>query len=511
MINKTNAEYDAIVIGSGIGGMAAAIRLCQRDKRVLLLEASDRFGGYSRPVVFGGYKFDLGIHYLGKLGPGEEFRRLLDELGLEELEFIELDPDGFDTYIFPDYEFKFPKGRERLAARLIRDFPREEKGIQAYLDTIERVDEATTPSAMAKGGLLNWAAFLLKHPIILRHSRVSYQTFLDSIIDDQRLKAVLSAPLFDVAVGPVDGSSAVVMSAWTYYLNGAYFPKGGSEGLCEAFVKRSIELGANLVPSSLVTNMTRKNDLWIVKTEGGEEYTGRVVVSNADPKTTICSLVARELVPNSAYRKAAALVPSGSVCAAYVGTDINLTEMGFTNGNVAQFADWNVQAVYDSWLGDSDPMVKGLSFINSPTVRDPGADLAPEGHHTLQVFMGGSYRAFKKLAASSSDEEISQFKKEIGDQLVRQAEQQIKGLSDHITMIECVTPLEVEGRVKAVEGGIYGPAHIPSQMGLGRFPSMQCGVEGLFLAGAGTLGGGLLNSAASGYYAAEKSLDYLRE
>ncbi len=52
-MNRIVPEYDAIVVGSGIGGLAAATRLSQRDQRVLLLEASNDFGGYTRPVVYG--------------------------------------------------------------------------------------------------------------------------------------------------------------------------------------------------------------------------------------------------------------------------------------------------------------------------------------------------------------------------------------------------------------------------------------------------------------------------
>ena len=88
MISKI-AEYDVIVIGSGIGGLTAATRLAQNNQRVLVIEASSDFGGYIRPINIGEYSFDMGLHYLGKLGQGELFREILDKLGLENLEFVE--------------------------------------------------------------------------------------------------------------------------------------------------------------------------------------------------------------------------------------------------------------------------------------------------------------------------------------------------------------------------------------------------------------------------------------
>jgi phytoene dehydrogenase-like protein len=78
-------------------------------------------------------------------------------------------------------------------------------------------------------------------------------------------------------------------------------------------------------------------------------------------------------------------------------------------------------------------------------------------------------------------------------------------------MIECITPLDCKDRVRSVRGGMYGPAHIPSQMDMNRFYPLTCGVDGLFLAGAGTISCGLLFCAASGYFATEKGVAYLKK
>jgi all-trans-retinol 13,14-reductase len=349
---------------------------------------------------------------------------------------------------------------------------------------------------------------------MIKYGRQIYLSYLDSIIGDHRLKAVLSAPLFDIALGPGQASTATAMSVWGYCLHGAYYPIGGSKGLRNAFVNRLRRMGADLVHSSPVTNLTKKNKSWVVKTEQGDEYTSRVVISNADPKETICSLVNRKLVPSRIFRKAKDLQPSRSTFSVFVGTDLNLIETGFTNGNITQFADWDLTSYYNGWSGNSAPAVERAYYINSPSVRDPEGGLAPQGHHTLQILADCSYEAFEKWATIGDEtnrKDYVDYKKELSDKLVKEAENHIEGLSDHISIIECITPLDCKDRVRAVRGGMYGPAHIPSQMDLGRFQTLTCGIEGLFLAGAGTIGCGLLYCAASGYYAAEKSLDYLKQ
>ena len=83
------ADYDAIVIGSGAGGLSAALKLARSDYSVMLLEAMPSFGGYLNPFRRKGYTFDTGLHYLGELGEEDRFWRLLDELGVvESMKFV---------------------------------------------------------------------------------------------------------------------------------------------------------------------------------------------------------------------------------------------------------------------------------------------------------------------------------------------------------------------------------------------------------------------------------------
>lgn len=506
-------EYDAIIIGSGIGGLSAAIRLAQREYRVLLLEASSQFGGYIGPVVFEDYVFDIGIHYLGKLGPGEAFRKLLDKLGLDELEFVELDPDKFDRYIFPDYEFHFCRGRDALTDRLNRDFPGEEKGIRQFLDIVDKVDQATVPEKMVRSSFASWIPYLLLHPVVLRYGRMNYQEVLDRITANKKLQAVLSAPLFDIAIGPRGASAISAFWVWSYYLNGAYYPRGGSLALRDAFVQKLHDLGAELVHSAPVTSISRKSEEWLVRTEQGDEYRSQVVISDVDPGVTIGSFLDRELVPNRIFKKAAQLQPSGSIVSVFLGTDLDLPALGIATGNIVHFGQWDIDIVFKGWLGNTIPEAKKGFFINSPSVRDPEGGFAPEGHHTLHLLMGASWESFGKWASLEPEQrgrEYEALKKRISEQMVIEAERYIPGLSQHITFSECFTPLECTDRVRAVKGGIYGLAHSPAQIGLGRFQSLTCGVDGLFLAGAGTFGCGLLFCAASGYLAAEKAVAHLR-
>jgi phytoene dehydrogenase-like protein len=90
------------------------------------------------------------------------------------------------------------------------------------------------------------------------------------------------------------------------------------------------------------------------------------------------------------------------------------------------------------------------------------------------------------------------------------AERYIPALSQHIDFVEYATPLSNKYWVNAVRGGNYGPDQTPDQVGMGRFITFTAGIAGLFLAGAGTIGGGIMPSVASGIQASQKAATYLR-
>ena len=138
-------DYDVIIIGSGAGGLAAAVPLAQAGQRVLVCEQHEVPGGWTHSFTLQGYRFSPGVHYIGEVQPGGSLRRVYEGLGVsQDLEFCELNPDGYDHIYIDQERFDFPKGKANLAARLRDRFPKESSGIDGYLNTVVGLMESAS-------------------------------------------------------------------------------------------------------------------------------------------------------------------------------------------------------------------------------------------------------------------------------------------------------------------------------------------------------------------------------
>lgn len=504
------ADYQAIVIGSGAGGLSAALALARSGLSVLVLEAMPSFGGYLNPFRRKQYTFDTGLHYLGQMGKGEPFRNLLDALGIgDKVDFVELDPEGFDRYAFPDYEFRLCKGKERFRDKLIGDFLKEERGIHKFFEVFDKILKAMDASESVEGGPLRMLGFLLKHPVMIRYSRIPYQKLLDEVTSDRRLQAVLTANFGTYGLPPARASVMPAVAVWGHYLDGAYYPKGGSGALRDAFVNALQSNGAEMKTRSRVVRIDKRGNEFQVETEAGERHTARVVISNADPVITLGKLMNAQIVPSKIQKRVQLLRPSIGTFYAFIGTDLDLPALGISSASIHHSEQFDMNKMYeslDTWTHQES--LPGYYFITSPSMKDPDGGHAPQNRHTVEIVTFVNYHMFEKWADSPSmkrGDEYKALKEKVGEGLVKAAERYIPNLSGHLDCVEYATPLTNEYWVNAVRGGCYGPEQTPDQVGPGRFNAFTAGIEGLFLVGAGTLGGGIMPCVASGVSAAGKA------
>src|SRR5262249_40098056 len=124
----------------------AALHLARSGMKVACFDGHYVAGGcatqFSRGPRKERYHFDIGLHYIGDCGPDGEIPRVLREYGIE-LQYAPLDPDGFDTLIYPGIRFRVPANIDLYRERLMDHFPREKRGIDQYVKALRAVMRAT--------------------------------------------------------------------------------------------------------------------------------------------------------------------------------------------------------------------------------------------------------------------------------------------------------------------------------------------------------------------------------
>ncbi|MCA9519906.1 MAG: NAD(P)/FAD-dependent oxidoreductase [Myxococcales bacterium] len=500
-------RYDVITIGSGIGGLTAALTCARQGRSVLVLEAKKQFGGFCNPFARKKFWFDTGIHYVGEAGPGQPLHRHFERLGLlDELQFRELDPNGFDRYVFPNYEVAMCKGIDAYCERLTRDFPHEARGLRRFFDLVTEV--AQTLGALTKiSGPLDALRLAPRFPTLIKYHRATFSRILDDFVRDPTLRAALAGPGGDIGLPPSQASGLVMIGVLAHFLGGAYFPVGGTKGVRDAYVKLLEAHGATLKRNSPVAKiLTRSGHVVGVRTVAGDEFEAPIVISNASAVTTLGTLLGSEKLSRRTRNKVARSTYSlGSICV-FVGTDLQPQEAGLSDANVWHYPSIDIDALYqpalDGRLGGDLPF-----FMTVPTLKDPGTH-APAGKHTVELITFAPYAPFERWADQPTlkrDAAYKALKQQLGERLLERAERYLPGLRQHIEVLEVATPLTNRSYVDAPAGSIYGMDHTPAQIGLGRFGASGP-VDGLYLCGADAMGAGIATCVASGQMAANAAL-----
>lgn len=508
-------DADAIVVGSGAGGLSAALRLKQLGASVLLLEAMPSFGGYMNPFRRNGYIFDTGVHYLGKLAPGGSFQMLLQLLELDKaVSFIEIDPDGFDRYHFPTFELRMCKNRAAYQQRLLSLFPDEEKAIARYFGVIDRLLSAFSDPHGPPKTWLDRIRYILRHPVLMKYHRATYQRLLDNVTRNPNLAAALSAHSGNCGLPPDRASAFVSLMLLDHYMDGAFYPKGGSGALRDAFVQALERNNASLQKRTPVTAITRRQGRFQVTTARGDTYSARTVISNVDPIITLRDIVDQALVPRTIKKKIARMTPSAGAFYAFIGTTMDLSAAGMTDANIIHYGHDSVNRTFTAINERAATEPFPYFFMTSPSLKDPDSGHAPEGRHCLEIISGmGHDHIFQQWRRTTVSrlrgEAYQELKEAVGMRLIQSAERYLPGLSEQLDFVEFATPLTNAYWVNSYKGANFGPDQTPRQFGPGRFMDCRAGIDGLFLAGAGTISGGVLGCMASGVWAAQQAVDHL--
>jgi len=505
-------KFDVVVIGSGIGGLTSALEAANNGWSVLVLEADRSLGGYLSSFSRKKFHFDPGLHYIGESGEGQIFRGLLDSMGLHEVQFNELSPDGFDWYCFPDYSIKFGHGIERFHQQLRADFPSEKNGLDRYFKLLNQVGNAIRQLLTIAGP---WDALkaLRYLPLGLRFGKATYSEILDHFVRDPNLRAALSAPCGDAGLPPGRVSGLQQMAILDHYKDGAYYPRGGTAAMCNAYINALKAKGATLKNKARVVEITRQSGKASgVITEDGEHFRSGAVISNAQVGST-CEMVGWEHIPSKLRKRVLNIEHSLSCFIVYLGVSGNADISSVGDKNVWSYETNEIDSMYEEIFKGCLPDGSNGFFLSIPSQKDPDGGMAPEGQHAVEIVTLCSAAPFKEWFDQhlmKRDGRYKQIKEELSNKLIMKAEKYIPNLSQSVLVKDASTPATNYSYTSSPDGNIYGPATIPSQLGPNRFAG-RGPLEGLFLCGSSTIGPGIVVCALSGRAAGKLACKYLEK
>jgi phytoene desaturase len=502
-------DYDAVVIGSGSGGLTAALALARAGQHVAVFEQHTLPGGYSQSFELNGFQFSPGIHYIGRLGPGHRLREIYEGLGVaNDLTFLELDPDGYDRVFVGDDRFDIPKGRERFRERLRQRFPAESRGIDGYFDTTARISDELAWARPSESPI-ETALLPYRMRTTLRLGLLPLNRFLDRFVSDPFLRAILSIQAGDHGMAPSRASTALHVALQGYYIDGAYYPRGGAHVIPESFSKQ-IELhGGNVFLGAAVDRVLIESGRTIgVRLRDGREVRADIVISNADPGVTWGQLVDADHQGRRLRRRMARMRYSLSTLSLFLGVDMDLRGAGFDSGNIWYSRTADVDAAYR--IAESDDYSKlddvpGL-FFNVTTLKDPS--MRSDNLHTVEALALGTPRAFEAWRGSRTGargDDYLALKGRIAAGILAEIDRFVPGLRDNVVFQSLGTPLTNMHFQNATEGGMYGVEKSLRNLGPFSFP-VRTHIDGLFQCGASTLAAGIHGVTTSGLAAAACAL-----
>src|SRR5512139_2983331 len=294
--SRLNGPYDALVIGSGIGGLTTAALLSELGWRVAVLEQHYTAGGATHSYDRAGYEWDVGVHYIGDMGTKTTVRRMMDFLTQGNLAWAPMD-SHYDRFFIGDNVYDAVAGREAFRDNLVGHFPREAAAIDRYLELLGEVSRGMRTFTLDRT-LPPWAAAvagpLLRSRLPRSFSRTTWEV-LSELTGDAELIAVLTGQWGDLGLPPKRSSFVIQALIAKHYLHGGYYPVGGAWRIADTILPRIRATGGEVFTYARVEEILlrpgRVRGVRGVRMADGHEIECNRVISDAGAVNTFAHLL----------------------------------------------------------------------------------------------------------------------------------------------------------------------------------------------------------------------------
>ncbi|KAL0992726.1 hypothetical protein UPYG_G00097520 [Umbra pygmaea] len=481
LASKIPENLDAIVIGSGIGGLGVAVLLAKVGKRVLVLEQHDRAGGCCHTFTEKGFEFDVGIHYIGDLLEHKPFRCMLDQLTNGQLQWQPLD-NPFDHVVIgpPENRRTYPiySGRNHFPDELKKFFPGEEAAIDEYMRLVKKTGRGVWFLALLKLVPLPLAKFLVYTGLanylssFFRMASRSLTDVVNELTENKDLRAVFSYCFGTYGNMPKDASFSMHSLLICHYMTGAWYPIGGASEIAYHMIPIIEKAGGAVLVRATVNRIlfnSKKEAVGVSVIKGQEEIHvhAPIVISDAGIFNTYNKLLPKELQAMPAIKKQLGMLKHGEGgLSVFLGLNGTKEELGLKADNYYIFSENNVDELFETYMKgerEKSAISMPLLFAASPSAKDPTCVERSPGKSTLSLVSFAKYEWFEEWKddkvknRSAAYQELKQIFCDSILEVVMSVFPKIT--RDKVELIELGTPITNAHYIASPKGEIYGADH----------------------------------------------------
>jgi all-trans-retinol 13,14-reductase len=507
-------DYDAIIIGSGMGGLTTAALLAKLGKRVCVLEQHYTAGGYTHSYEREGYEWDVGVHYIGEVHkPWSAIRRVFDVISGGNLQWAPMDA-RYDRIVLGDKTIDYVAGREEFKAEIKLHFPQEAAAIDRYVELLSEVS-AKVPRFFAGQALPRSIGMLysrLRRWWLPDYFFKTTREVLEGLTQNQELIGVLTAQWGDYGLPP--GTSAFVMHAMVakHYITGGNYPVGGANKISETIIPVIEAAGGHVFTYAGVEQIIVENGraVGVRMQKDGVELRAPQIVSCAGLVPTYTRLIAPEVAARYNLLEPLQKVQlSAATLCLYAGFKGSAAELKLPKTNYWIYPshdhDLNVSA-FKSGQTRQTP----LTYISFPSAKDPSWDAHYPNKATVEIVALALPQWFAQWQGSTWGKrgaEYEAFKAKLTAELLATLYQQQPQLRGALDFCELGTPLSTEWYQWNQEGEIYGIDHTVERFEQ-HWIHTETPIKGLYLTGADTVTAGVGGALMAGVLTASRMLGW---
>lgn len=487
--------WDAIIIGSGMGGLVTATQLASKGAKVLVLERYTIPGGSGGYFERKGYRFDSGASMIFGFGTEGTTNLLTRALAAVDAT-IETIPDPVQIhYHLPNnLKVKVHRDYEQFIQELGDRFPHERQGIRKFYDECWSIFNSLNAMELLSLEELGYLmrVFFSNPFACLNLAKYLPQNAGDiarRYITDPELLKFIDIECYCWSVVPADLTPAInagmVFSDRHY--GGINYPKGGVGQIAIELANGLERYGGTIRYKSRVTEILMDGNRAIgVKLATGEEFRARRIISNATRWDTFDKLLPQYSLPTAEAKWRTRYQKSPSFLSLHLGVSADLLPPGTECHHI----------LVEDWQKMEDP--EGTIFVSIPTLLDPS--LAPDGYHILHTFTPDWIDRWQHLSPT----EYEQKKEAVAWNLIARLEGIFPGINNAIDYMEVGTARTHRRFLGRVDGS-YGPIPQRKLLGLLGMPFNRTSIPGLYCVGDSTFPGQGLNAVAfSGFACAHR-------